>query len=316
MWPSDPARFAVGAAAPFSSRTVDGVRLAFDDAGQGPAVVCLHALGHGAADFARLRERLRSRYRVIAVDWPGQGRSDPDRLPTSGERYAALLGGLLDALDIERAVLVGNSIGGNAALRWAAAHPERARGLVLENPGGLDAADDLLARVVFAAMDRFFAAGCRRAAWFPRAFAAYYRTCVLRGAAAKAQRTRIVAAAYETAPVFREAWQSFAAPTADVRALAPRVTCPVLFAWATGDRFVQLRRSLPAIRCFPNARVEKVHALHAVHLERPELFEPLVERFLSELDGDSAERAPSAGVVRTLRQADAHHVTGARAADH
>jgi 4,5:9,10-diseco-3-hydroxy-5,9,17-trioxoandrosta-1(10),2-diene-4-oate hydrolase len=281
-------RAALGATAGCARRTVDGVDLAFDDEGRGPAVVCLHALGHGASDFARLRARLRPRHRVIALDWPGQGRSAADHAPTSAARYADLLGRLLDALQVDTAVVVGNSIGGAAAIRWAASHPDRARGLVLENPGGLDATDDRLARTVFAAMDRFFAAGCRRAWWFRDAFAAYYRTCVLGGRAAREQRGRIVAAAYEVAPVLREAWRSFAAPEADIRALVPRVTCPVLLVWATGDRFVQLRRNLPAIRRFPHARLEEVRALHAAHLEQPEIFETLVERFLADVEEAAA----------------------------
>ena len=81
-------RHAVGASAARRFLTVDGVRLAYDDVGTGPAIVCLHAIGHGASDFARLAERLRSRQRVIALDWPGQGWSDPDHEPPTSRRYA------------------------------------------------------------------------------------------------------------------------------------------------------------------------------------------------------------------------------------
>jgi 4,5:9,10-diseco-3-hydroxy-5,9,17-trioxoandrosta-1(10),2-diene-4-oate hydrolase len=284
----------VGADEACARRSVDGVELAYDDEGDGPAVVCLHALAHGARDFARLRARLGARHRVVALDWPGHGRSAADRVPTSATRYADLLGRFLDALGVDEAVLVGNSIGGAAAVRWAATHPDRVRGLVLENPGGLDATDDRLARIVFAAMDRFFAAGCRRAWWFPRAFATYYRTCVLGGRAAGEQRARIVATAYDVAPLLRDAWRSFATPAEDVRALVPRIACPVLAVWATGDRFVQLRRNLPALRQLRDARVERVRALHAAHLEQPERFEALVEGFLAGLE----ERARAAGQTR------------------
>jgi 4,5:9,10-diseco-3-hydroxy-5,9,17-trioxoandrosta-1(10),2-diene-4-oate hydrolase len=122
---------------------------------------------------------------------------------------------------------------------------------------------------------------------------------VLGGRVAAAQRARIVAAAHETAPIFRAAWRSFAAPDADVRALAPRVRCPVVFVWATADRFVPLARSLPAIAGFRNARVERVRALHAAHLEQPDVFESLVDGFLAELGAvrrgaGQAEVAPAA----------------------
>jgi 4,5:9,10-diseco-3-hydroxy-5,9,17-trioxoandrosta-1(10),2-diene-4-oate hydrolase len=101
---------------------VDGVRIAYDDEGAGSVLVCLHAIGHGARDFRRLRARLSSRYRVIALDWPGQGRSGDDRLPASAARYAELLAGFVDALRLGELVVLGNSIGGAAAIRFAAKH--------------------------------------------------------------------------------------------------------------------------------------------------------------------------------------------------
>jgi pimeloyl-ACP methyl ester carboxylesterase len=277
-----PARFRVGATAPWRDVVVDGVRLAVDDAGHGPAIVCLHAIGHGAADFARLRHRLASRWRVLAPDWPGQGRSAPDREAPRAARYAALVEGLLDACGIARAAIVGNSIGGAAAIRFAAAHPERVTALVLENPGGLDRADDLVARTAIRAMIAFFAAGARGASWFPAAFAAYYRMVLQRAAAAE-ERRRIVASAREIAPLLRDAWTGFGEPEADLRHLAPAIRCPVLFAWAARDQLIQLRRCRPAIRGFAGARLETFPAGHAPHLETPDQFESVLERFLEPL---------------------------------
>jgi pimeloyl-ACP methyl ester carboxylesterase len=291
-----PARARVALGASGGRVTVDGVTLAFDEEGDGPELVCLHAIGHGAADFVRLRRRLRERYRVLALDWPGQGSSGDDHVPASAVRYARLLEGFLAATGVTRPVLVGNSIGGAVALRHAAEHPDRVTALVLENPGGLAATDDWLSRAVLAAMVRFFRAGARRAPWFPSAFGAYYRLCVLQRAAALPQRRAIVASAFEIAPVLEQAWRSFAAPDADTRALVPRITCPVLFAWAARDQFVQLKRSLPAIRQFTNARLEKFPAGHAAHLETPDAFEDLVERFLAETVPQA--RRPGVPVLR------------------
>jgi pimeloyl-ACP methyl ester carboxylesterase len=276
------ARAAVGASAAAREVSVDGVRLAYDDDGQGAAIVCLHAIGHGAGDFARLRARLRDRYRVVALDWPGQGRSGVDAVPPSAARYAELLDGVLDGLGIDRAVLVGNSIGGAAALRYAASRPQRVRALVVENAGGLDR-PDWLSRLAISGMVRFFGAGARRAGWYPAAFAAYYRM-VLPSRAAAAQRARIVASACEIAPLLHDAWRGFGEPSADLRGLVDAVRCPVLFAWAVRDRFIQLRRSLPSIQRFARARLERFKAGHAAHLETPDAFEAALERFLSELE--------------------------------
>jgi len=274
-------RHAVGASAARRFVTVDGVRLAYDDVGSGPTVVCLHAIGHGAGDFAGLAACLRDRHRVLALDWPGQGWSDPDHEPPSSRRYAELLAGFLSTADAGPVVIVGNSIGGGTAICYAADHPEQVRGLVLANCSGLDAFDGIT-RLACGLMARFFRAGVRGARWFPPAFAAYYRS-VLPLPAAAGQRARIVASADEIVPVLAEAWAGFASPDADLRRLAPTIACPVLFTWAVRDRFIQLRRNLPAIRTFPDARVVEFRAGHAPQLETPEAFEAEVEAFVRAL---------------------------------
>lgn len=291
---TSPARAAVGVVPPWRPVDVDGVRLAVGDQGTGPTLVCLHAIGHGAGDFTRLRGALAPRWRVLAPDWPGQGRSGADRVPASAARYAELLEGLLDACEVRQAVLLGNSIGGAVAIRFAAARPGRVAALVLENPGGLDP-PDRLARTAIRAMVAFFAAGARGAPWFRGAFAAYYRLVLQRGAAAT-QRRRIVASAYEIAPVLRDAWTSFGQPDADLRPLLAAIRCPVLVAWAARDQLVQLRRSRPALRAFPSARLETFPAGHAAHLETPDAFEAALGRFLDGLPSLEAP-APRAQVV-------------------
>jgi len=292
-----PKRCAVGASAPYGEVVVDGVRLAYDDEGDGPPLVCLHAIGHGASDFAGLRRRLAGRHRVIALDWPGHGASDDDRVPASAGRYAVLLAGVLDALRVERPIILGNSIGGAVAIRFAAAHPDRVRALVLANPGGLDrGGGGRLNRAVTGMMARFFAAGARGARWYPAAFAAYYRL-VLTEPAARDQRDRIVAQGADVARVLNEAWHSFGDPDADVRALAPTVTCPVLFAWAARDRINQLARCRAAIERFPDARLETFRAGHAAFLEAPDAFAAALDAFLAVLQSSGSGPGQSARIA-------------------
>ncbi|HVP28288.1 MAG TPA: alpha/beta hydrolase [Myxococcota bacterium] len=262
---------------------IDGVKLAWREAGSGPPLVCLHAVGHDARDFSDLAARFASRRRVIALDWPGHGRSSTDPRPTSAARYADLAGRWLEVLALRHVVLLGNSIGGAAALRLALAAPTRIRGLVLCDPGGLDRVD-LAARLATRAMARFFDAGARGARWFPRAFAAYYRL-VLPAPSAAVRRAEIVADATRSAPILAAAWRSFGEPEADQRSLAPQVGCPVLVAWASRDRFIQLRRSRPAIACFRDARLVTFDGGHAPFLEAPDAFAGTLGRFLDEVEG-------------------------------
>jgi 2-hydroxy-6-oxonona-2,4-dienedioate hydrolase len=98
------------------------------DVGEGPAVVLLHGSGPGAtgtSNYAPNIEPLASAgLRVLAVDMPGWGSSDS---PAPGEPrdHVATLLSLMDELEIERASLVGNSMGGMTTLRFAVEYPDR-----------------------------------------------------------------------------------------------------------------------------------------------------------------------------------------------
>jgi pimeloyl-ACP methyl ester carboxylesterase len=66
---------------------LDSVRLAVAREGSGPAVVCLHAIGHGGGDYAAFAAAVKDRFEVIRIGWPGQGRSWVDQKPLSPSRY-------------------------------------------------------------------------------------------------------------------------------------------------------------------------------------------------------------------------------------
>ena len=104
-------------------------------------VVLLHGGGPGAtawSNFGRNVGVLARRFRVLAVDQPGFGRSDKwDEHPQYFTHSSGGLAGLLDELGVEKAHLVGNSLGGGTAVRFALRYPKRVGRLVLMAPGGL-----------------------------------------------------------------------------------------------------------------------------------------------------------------------------------
>lgn len=248
---------------------VDGVRLAYARSGKGPAVVCLHAIGHGGRDFEALAASIGYRFEVIRMDWPGQGRSGDDHVPPSAARYAELLAGALAALKVERPIIIGNSIGGAAAIAYASRHPVKA--LVLCNSGGLLEVTPAIARAC-TAMASFFTASARGAWCFPAAFWLYYTMLVLPSGAARAQRKRIIASGAEIAPILRDAWLSFGKPEADLRATASALDIPVWAAWASGDWIIQLSACLPAIKRLKRGSLTRFGGGHAAFLERPRAF--------------------------------------------
>jgi len=121
---------------------VGDLNISVTDAGDGPPVVLLHGFACGKRMWLHQIRALKQRFRVIAYDQRGHGLTDA---PATATRYSASLlardlVGVLDALRIERAALVGFSLGGGPALALAASKPERVSHLVLADVGA--GADD------------------------------------------------------------------------------------------------------------------------------------------------------------------------------
>ncbi|MFG1641432.1 4,5:9,10-diseco-3-hydroxy-5,9,17-trioxoandrosta-1(10),2-diene-4-oate hydrolase [Amycolatopsis sp. NPDC049252] len=120
-----------------------GLKLHYHESGAEHAetVILLHGGGPGASawsNFGRNLPVLAKHYRTIAVDQPGFGRSDkPTEHPQYFRHSADAVVGLMDALGVETAHFIGNSLGGGAAVRLALNHGKRAGRLVLMGPGGL-----------------------------------------------------------------------------------------------------------------------------------------------------------------------------------
>jgi 4,5:9,10-diseco-3-hydroxy-5,9,17-trioxoandrosta-1(10),2-diene-4-oate hydrolase len=253
--------------------------------------VCLHAVGHTSADFDAFAQRFRGGCEIIRIDWPGHGHSGPDAQPASARRYGELLCELLPRLGVREPILIGNSIGGAAALLYAAQQPVKA--LVLCDSGGLVPIDSLV-RAFCALFAAIFARGAAGARWFPWLFALYYRRLVLPSAAAHAQRERIIASAAQVAPVLRDAWRSFGQPEADLRALLSSLRVPIWFAWARQDRVIPFARARAAIATVPQAQVQLFDAGHAAFLEQPDEFARGFAGFVRERLGLVLSAAPPA----------------------
>jgi pimeloyl-ACP methyl ester carboxylesterase len=117
--------------------TVHGHRRAFVMAGSGPALLLLHGLGCDHTTWTPVIRDLAKRYTVIAPDLLGHGASDKPRADYSVGGYANGMRDLLTILDIDRATVVGHSLGGGVAMQFAYPFPERTERLVLVAPGGI-----------------------------------------------------------------------------------------------------------------------------------------------------------------------------------
>lgn len=106
--------------------TVDGIRTYYEEAGQGPVLVCFHAACQDSLMYRYVLDGLSDQYRVIAVDAPGHVKTD---LPADGPfqsltRHAEFNEAFMEALGLRKPAILGCSMGGNLVLELAARRPD------------------------------------------------------------------------------------------------------------------------------------------------------------------------------------------------
>ncbi|KWV94043.1 alpha/beta fold hydrolase [Erythrobacter sp. AP23] len=119
---------------------VAGVRVHYDEVGEGEPVLFLHGGGpgaHGMSNFVRNMEFFGEHYRAITLDFPSYGASEKVRIdsPVWGY-YGKVVGDFIDAMNLGKAHLVGNSLGGAASLMLALREPAKVNKLVLMGCAG------------------------------------------------------------------------------------------------------------------------------------------------------------------------------------
>ena len=128
----------VEAAVPPDGRFVEvnDARIHYFERGSGPSLLLIHGLAGQARNFTyALVERLASEFHVVVMDRPGCGYSTRARGTAAGPRAQAdVVAALIRALNLDRPVLVGHSLGGAIALATALAHPDTVGGLALIAP--------------------------------------------------------------------------------------------------------------------------------------------------------------------------------------
>lgn len=111
---------------------IDGYGVHYVDKGSGPAIVLLHGFGGSTYQFRHQIGALSPKYRVVAVDLKGFGYSERSTSAGLGSSdQVEMLVTLFQRLGVEHATLVGHSMGGGIAQRFASAHPEKVDALVL-----------------------------------------------------------------------------------------------------------------------------------------------------------------------------------------
>lgn len=250
--------------------------------GGGEPLVLLHANPGDSEDYAAVIPELSRSHRVLALDWPGYGRSD--HLPQPGTATVThlqqMLREFIAALSLPPALFIGNSVGGQVAARLAIDLPSLVRGLVLVAPGGFTPHN------VFTRMFcRFQGSGLSLS---PYRFARLYLKHRTSATEAMLQRAKTFQATPERIALNRALWRSFAQPESDLRAASANLRVPTLLLFGRDDPTIPASRDgQVAANSMPTARLSVLPCGHAPFAEIPDLFLEQVQAFLSELRYES-----------------------------
>ena len=240
----------------------DGLGLAFDDRGGGPAVLVLHG-GGGPLTVARFVEAMSAHARVIAPVHPGfAGTPRPDTFD-SVEQIAEAYVALLDRLELTDVLVVGFSIGGWIANALALRAGNRLRGLVLVDGAGIEVEGEPCADVFALTPQQLSALSCHDPA----------RYGIDPSALSDAQKAGM-AANMKTLAVYGRA-RDMGDP--GLRAQLASVRVPVLVVWGESDRVVTPAYGRAVADSFPGARFELIAQCgHMPQVEQPARLQELV----------------------------------------
>jgi 3-oxoadipate enol-lactonase len=240
---------------------VNDIDMYYEDFGDGEPLLLIQGLGFEISSMieepgkSRFLDKLTDRYRVIVFDCRGVGRTDKPDMPYTIDLLAKDTTGLLDALGIQKAHIMGTSMGSQIAQTIAAKHPERVQSLILVV--GFTRALPIMQLLGFIAT-RVPGIKEMMTGWMYR------------------QK-------YPPTPAsFRR--MADAANRCDTRELLGRITAPVLIVNGTRDRIVPMKITRELAQGIPGARLILVEGDHLFSAKTPDLLITPALAFLADVD--------------------------------
>ncbi|HEY8638859.1 MAG TPA: alpha/beta hydrolase [Solirubrobacteraceae bacterium] len=272
--------------------------------GSGPPILFVH--GHSGAwqNWLEQLPGLAGRHRVIAVDLPGFGSSPMPIEPVSMSLYARICDGLLDAMGVGAATVVGNSMGGFVGAEMAIQMPARVERLALVSAAGV--AKSYMGSPTWF-MSRYSERVLRLLSPLLIAPDKRVRRMVRRPRMRSASLKMVAAHPEELSPAI--IWEMLvrsgrkpAAPAAaaaiadyDFRDRLPDIACPTLIVWGANDRVVPPSSADEFERLIGDTRkVVFEDTGHVPMIERPERFNRLLDDFLAERPNEDVDETSEA----------------------
>jgi len=263
-------------------KTIEGVRVHYQETGQGYPVICLHGAGPGASAESNFKDNVDAfsqHLRVILFDMPQYGKSEKVVLKEGRLKYTArILNSFMSELGIESAHFVGNSMGGQVALKIGLDYPERTSRIVAIGSGAVPPV-----------MTPFPAEGIRM-------ISRYYS-----GTGPSREKLRILLesivydSSFLTEETFEERYQASADPEVtelfgkkqgpipreSLYAELPKLKAKFLGVWGADDRFGALDVGIQIARMVPDGRLHMFTKCgHWAQVEHAEEFNRVVLNFL------------------------------------
>lgn len=268
---------------------INGWRIRYAHAGkQGPPILLLHGLGASLESWYFNVDALGAQARVYAPDILYFGKSEkPERAPQHAD-FVEFAREFMDHFGIERAVLVGNSMGGAIAAKVAMLYPERVAGLVLVNSAGFgpELAWWLRLRTLVDIRPRgapppwLARIGLRAIFNDPARISDEFLALLINieqdaDAMQTARRVLHIGVDWRGLKPFL---------LREIRDAAPQITAPTLIVWGKQDQVVPLKHAFVAHKLIPNARLHLFERCgHTPQLEYPAQFNALIREFTDQV---------------------------------
>ena len=262
---------------------VGGTSLRVRESGNshGPAVILLHGFGSSLETWEPWAQSLGTRYRVLRFDFPGCGLSEPDRSGSyTDSRSLELIEELMDKIGLLDATLIGNSMGGRVAWRFAAAFPSRVHKLVLISPDGFASPGFEYGKPphvpVALHLMKYFLPRVLVRNYLATAYADPSR---LNDSIIDRYYDLLLAPGNRGAMIRRMQQNRLEEP----RPILRQIRTPTLLLWGKMDRLIPFSNSADYVRAIPNARLVEFPVLgHIPHEEAPDESLKPVEQFLAQ----------------------------------
>jgi pimeloyl-ACP methyl ester carboxylesterase len=283
-----------------------GRRVIYRIAGNGPAVVLVHGMLNSSSHWLTVARELAEEYTVIAPDLIGHGDSAAPRGDYSLGAHAASIRDLLAAIGVERATVVGHSLGGGVAMQFFYQFPQRVERLVLVSSGGLGREVGMgLRTAALPGMSLLLSLTIH-----PQMLTAMERVGERMGERSVRTGSHLQAIARALRPLenadARQAFLHTLRAVIDVRGqrvdatdrLDLLETMPTLIVWGERDRTIPIEHGRLAHAAIPHSRFQTLpDVAHFPHLEDPHALAHLLRRFIAETEPGHIEDADWGEVV-------------------